>query len=99
MNVVPARRWLVRHTFLDVMHALPRRWKWPGVGDILAARVVIREAFVSDALALRDAVRAGMAEAAMEHVPAMQTRASRQRRIPGIGIKALSRAIAVDHLK
>ena len=48
---------------------------WPGKANIFAAVAQASESFISYALVLRHTVGAGMTEAAVRHIPAMQQRA------------------------
>ena len=72
---------------------------WPGAANIFAAIAEASEAFVSNALILRHTVGAGMTEAAVRHVPAMQERARGQGIVPGERRQATGGTIMVDQLE
>src|SRR6266851_8194010 len=95
VDVVPAPGRLVNHAFLYGVDIGPGRSGWPGQSDAFAAIAVAREAFVGDARALVQAVRAGMAEAAVIHIPAMQTRPAGQRGVPGKRVESARGAVTV----
>ena len=74
VDTVPAVRSFVDHTFLDSRYTAPGRWIGPRLPDILATIARTGEALISDPLAGLTAIGTGMAEAAIDHIPAMQKR-------------------------
>lgn len=99
MNAMPAIRGLVNHTLLDGIDIVPGRIGRPGQADALATIAIACKAFVSDAGALALAIGAGMAEATVVHIPAMEACASGQRFIPGIGIQSTISPVLVYLVK
>lgn len=99
MNAMPAGGRLVYHTFLDIVHTVVRRWIWSGVADAFAAIAIASKALVCDALALRAPVGTGMAEATVEHIPAMQASAPGQGCVPGVWVKSSCCSITVNERK
>jgi hypothetical protein len=99
VNEVPACWPLVHHTFLDALDTSPCRWIRSGKGDILATVCKAGEAFISDAGALIESIGASVAEAAVVHIPAVQSRASGKGRIPDKGVKATDCAVVIDQRK
>lgn len=95
VNTMPTARWLIDHPFLHSVDTSPGRWIWPGIGDILTTVGIACEAFVRNALALVDTIGAGMTEAAVHHVPGMQTRTSSQRCVPDKGVEAACGSITI----
>ena len=98
VDVVPARRSLVYHAFLDSVDVVPGRRRWPGQPDALAA-IREGETLVCDAGALIQSIGAGMAETAVVHVPAMQPRTTCQCGVPDKGVQAAHRPVVVDEVK
>jgi len=96
VDAMPAGGGLVDHRFLDLMDAIPRCWVGTGVGDIFATVRIAGEAFIGNALALGFPIGAGMAEAAMKHIPAVQACATGQGLTPGVGIEASCGSITID---
>lgn len=96
VDAVPACGRFIDHALLNFLYACPGRGKWTGVTDVFTTIAEACEAFVRDTLALVYAVWAGMAEPAMEHIPAMQSCATRQHTIPVIWIQTLLSSIAID---
>lgn len=96
VDAVPAGWRLVHHALLDIVHAGVRRGIWSGIANAFAAIAVTGEAFVRDALALRASIGAGMAEAAMVHIPAMQASPSGQSSVPGIWVQPACCPITVN---
>ena len=102
---MPATRavWLVHHAFLnraDSRFFVRQRPITSSRGDSLATIVVVRE-FVRDAHASIGGIpiRAGVTEPTMGHIPTMQARAIRQRRVPTIKIQTADRPIMIDLVK
>src|SRR5579875_84976 len=96
MDVVPAGGRLVRHALLNFVHTQPGSRERPGVADVFSAVGEAGEALGSDAITLWDTIGSGMAEAAVEHVPAMEARAPGQCRIPDIRVEASSGPVAIN---
>ncbi len=96
MNIMPAGRPLVHHAFLHGVHVIPWRCGWPCQPDIFTAIRKARESLIGNAHALIFPIGAGVAEAAVIHVPAMQPRTSRQRNIPGERVESSDCAIMID---
>ena len=99
VNEVPACWSLVHHTFLDLIDTGPGIGIGSGEADILAAVCKAGEAFISDACALVESIGAGMAEATVDHIPAVQSRASSQGRIPGKCVEATDGTVVIDQRK
>jgi hypothetical protein len=99
VDAVPAAGRLVNHAFLHRIDVGPGGSRWTGQPDAFAAIAIAREAFVSDAYALVKAIGAGMAEAAVMHVPAMQTRPVDQRLVPDERIEPARCPVAVHQIK
>ena len=99
VDAVPAAERFVRHAFLHQVDMRPGRSGWSGQADIFTAVAQSGEALIGDALVLCHAIGAGMAEAAMGHVPAMQQRAGGQGIVPGEGRQSAVGAVGVDQLK
>jgi len=83
VDTVPAAERLVSHTLLHGIHPVPGGRIGPCSADTFSAVAQTGEAFIGDALIRRAAIRAGMAEAAVRHVPAMQKRTGGQDVVPG----------------
>ena len=98
MYAMPAGWWFVNHALLHLIDMCPGRVGRACQTDALAA-VAEREAFVGDAGTLTNAVRAGVAEAAVIHVPAMQARASRQLCVPRERIQPSRCAVLVNQIE
>ena len=99
VNEVPARWTLVHHAFLDTIDTSPGIRIGSGEADILAAVRKAGEAFVSDAGALIEPIGAGMAEATVNHIPAVQSSTSGQDRIPGKCVEATDGTVVIDQRK
>ena len=99
VNIMPASWPLVHHTLLDIVNAAPGCWIGSGKTNILAAICKAGEAFVGDAGALVESVWAGMAEAAVYHVPTVEARASGKGGIPGEWVESTDCAIVIDQGK
>ena len=95
VDAVPAGGRLVDHAFLYGVDAAPGGWIGAREANTLAA-VCKLEAFVGDADALIYAIWAGMAEATMHHVPAMQASASGEGAVPNKWIEAANSTVMVD---
>src|SRR5258706_14659272 len=99
VNAVPASERLVSHAFLNGGYAAPGRWIRSCFTDIFSAVAQAGEAFIGDALIRRTTIRAGVAEAAMRHVPGMQECAGGQGSVPGERRQTTGGAIAIDQLE
>jgi len=99
MDAVPAAGWLVDHRLLDGVDAIPGRRIGAGISDIFTTVCVTGEPFVGDALALWPTIGAGVAEAAVVHVPTVQTRSRGQGLTPGVGVEASCGPIAIDDIE
>ncbi len=99
VDAVPTIWWLVGHAFLDGVHPGPGGWIWAGLGDILAAVIQVGKTLVGDALVLRHPIGAGMAEATVIHIPAVQERARCQCTVPGERRQTTGGAVAIDQLE
>jgi hypothetical protein len=99
VNEVPACWSLVHHTFLDALDTSPCRRIGSSKADILAAVCKAGETFISDAGTLIESIGASVAEAAVIHIPAVQSRASGKGRIPDKGVKATDCAVVIDQRK
>jgi len=95
VDAVPACWGFVDHAFLDGIDAAPRGRIGACKADAFTA-VGELEAFVGDAGALIDAVWAGVTEAAVDHVPAMQACAGGECAIPDEGVESPDGAVMVD---
>jgi hypothetical protein len=95
VDVVPAGRAFIHHAFLDGVYVCPGRVGRTGKTDAFTT-IGEGEAFSGDTYALAYPVGAGVAEAAVEHVPAMQARATGEGVVPDERIKAAYRSILVD---
>ena len=71
VDTVPASQRLVSHAFLNGGYTGPGGRIWSCLAYILSAVAQASKTFIGDALVLRTPIRAGMAEAAVLHVPAM----------------------------
>ena len=99
VDAVPTGGRLVPHALLDVIHAAPGSGIGAGQTDILAAISVTGETFVRDTHTLVFPIWAGMTEAAVNHVPAMQACAPGQRVIPDERIETNGCTVLVDQLE
>ena len=99
VNIMPASWPLVHHTLLDIVNAAPGCRIRSGKTNILAAICKAGEAFIGDAGALVESVWAGMAEAAVYHVPTVEARASGKGGIPGEWVESTDCAIVIDQGK
>lgn len=99
VDTVPASQRLVSHTFLHRINPAPGGRIRPRQADTFAAVAQASEAFIGDALIRRAAIRAGVAEAAVCHVPAMQQRARGQDVIPGERGKPAGGTFVIDQLE
>ena len=72
VNAMPACWRLVDHAFLYSIDSVPRRWIGSREGDVLAAIAKARESLIGDTRALVEPIGAGMAEAAVNHIPTVQ---------------------------
>ena len=96
MYAMPARRRLIDHRLLDLCCPFPGSGEGTGVADVFAAICIPGKSLCGDAITLLHPIRAGMAEAAMVHIPAMQACASRKRSVPLKRIEAAGCPIAVN---
>lgn len=96
---MPASYRLVGHAFLNGSDASPGRWIGSRLADILPTITLAGKAFVGDALALRHPIGAGMAKAAVIHIPAMQKGTGGQGCAPGKGRKTAGCAVGIDQLE
>ncbi len=99
VNEVPAVGSLVHHAFLDVVDAAPRCGIGTRLCNVFAAVGVAREALVGDAHTLVFTVGAGVTEAAVGHVPAMEARATSQGCVPGERVETACCPVTVDEGK
>lgn len=99
VDTVPASQRLVSHAFLHSIDASPGSGIWPRQADILSTVAIVGKAFIGDALVWRHAVGAGVAEATVIHIPAMQQRARSQRGVPGEWRQTAGGPIIVDQLE
>jgi len=99
VDTVPASERLARHAFLNGVDVVPGRIGWTCQADTFPAVAQASEAFVGDALVRRTPIGAGMAEAAVRHIPAMQQRARGQGIVPGKGRQATGGALVIDQLE
>lgn len=99
VNEVPACGTFVHHALLDVVDSAPGRWIGSGKANILATICKASEAFIGDAGTLVKSIGTGMTEAAVDHIPAMQTRASSKGRIPDKWIEATDCPVVIDQRK
>src|SRR5712691_7344612 len=98
MDVVPACWTFVHHALLHAVDTGPCRRIGACEANIFAA-IGKGEPFVGDARALVEPVGAGMAEAAVYHVPAMQARATGQGIIPDKWIESSHCPVVIDQSK
>src|SRR5579884_3184839 len=98
MNAMPAGWRFVNHALLHLINVRPGRVGRACQTDALAA-VAESEAFVGNASTLANAIRAGVAEAAVIHIPAMQARTSRQLCIPGERIQPSRCTVLVNQIE
>src|SRR5260370_24624908 len=83
VDAVTASERLVSHAFLHLIDMGPGWSGWPGQADTFSAVAQAGESFIGEALVRGAAIRAGMAEAARRHVPAIQKRARGHGTVPG----------------
>lgn len=79
---MPARWGLVDHALLYAVYSGPGCWVGACQANTLTAIGKTCETFVGDACALIKSIGAGMAETAVNHVPAMQACAAGEGVIP-----------------
>ncbi len=96
---MPASKRLVSHTFLHGINPAPGGRIGPCQADTFSAVAQASEAFIGNALIRRAAIRAGVAEAAVRHVPAMQKRAGGQDVVPGERGKPTGGTFVIDQLE
>lgn len=95
VDVVPAGGAFIHHAFLDGVYMCPGRIGRTGKTDAFTT-IGEGEAFSGDAYALAYPIGAGVTEAAVEHVPAVQARASCEGVVPGERIKVAHGSVVVD---
>src|SRR5258707_6081634 len=96
MNATSAGRRLVDHALLNCIHVRPGRIGRTGQPDILPAISETGKAFVRNPRRLTLAIRTGMAEATMDHIPTMQACPAGQNRIPDKWVESTGGPILVD---
>jgi hypothetical protein len=99
VDTVPASERLVSHTFLYGIDPGPGSRIGPCQADTFSAVAQAREAFIGNALIRRAAIRAGMAESAMRHIPAMQKRTGGQGAVPGEWRESTGGTFVIDQLE
>ena len=99
VDTVPASQRLVSHTLLHGIHISPRRRGWPCQADTFSAVAQAGETLIGDALIRRAAIRAGVAEATVLHVPAMQKRTGGQDVVPGERREPTGGTFVIDQLE
>ena len=99
VDTVPVFQRFVSHAFLNGIHTGPGGWIWSCLADILSAVAQTGKAFVGDALVLGTPIGAGMAEATVLHVPAMEQCAGGQCGVPGERRQTTGGTIMVDQLE
>src|SRR6266699_3661125 len=98
VDTVPTSQRLMSHAFLNGGHTGPGGRIRSCLADILSAVAQASKTFIGDALVLGTPIRAGMAEAAVLHIPAMQQCAGCQGSVPGERRQATGGPIMVDPL-
>ena len=96
VDAMPAGRRLIPHALLYGIDTAPGVRIGTSQSNVFAAVGIARETLVRDAHTLVFAVGTGVAEAAVNHIPAMQARPARQRVVPHERIEADGGAILVD---
>ena len=99
VDTVPASKRLVSHTLLNRIDPVPGGRIGPCSSDTFPAVAQAGEAFIGDALIRRAAIRAGVAEAAVCHVPAMQKRTGGQGVVPGERREPTGGTFVIDQLE
>jgi hypothetical protein len=95
VDEVPASGTFIHHAFLDSVYVCPGRGGRTSKADTFTT-IGEGEAFSGDTYALVYSVGAGVAEAAVKHVPAVQARSSGEGIIPDERIKAAYSSVVVD---
>jgi hypothetical protein len=83
VDTVPASERLVSHTLLHGIDPTPGGRIGPCSTDTFSAVAQAGETFIGDALIRGAAIRAGVAKAAVRHIPAMQKRTRGKSAVPG----------------
>jgi hypothetical protein len=99
VDTVPASERLVSHTFLYGIDPGPGSRIGPCQADTFSTVAQARKAFIGDALIRRAAIRAGMTESAVRHVPAMQKRTGGQGAVPGEWRESTGGTFVIDQLE
>ena len=99
VDTVPSSERFVSHTLLHGIDPVPGGRIWPRSADTFSTVAQAGEAFIGDALIRRAAIRAGVAEAAVRHVPAMQKRTGGQDVVPGERREPTGGTFVIDQLE
>ena len=96
VDAVPACGRLIYHALLYRIDTGPGSRVWSCTTDVLTAIREVLKTLVGDANALIQSIGTGVAEAAMNHVPAMQSCASGKRVVPDKWIEASNSPVMVN---
>jgi hypothetical protein len=99
VDTVPTSERLVSHTLLHGIDPIPGGRIGPSSADTFSAVAQAGEAFIGDALIRGAAIRAGVAESAVRHVPAMQKRTGGQGVVPGKRREPTGGTFVIDQLE
>ncbi len=99
VDAMPTGWRLVNHALLHSIDATPWCWIRSGQANAFSAVGEACKALVSNAGALIQAIGTGMAEATVNHVPAMQAGATGQRIIPDKWVEAADGPVMIDQCK
>ena len=99
VDTVPAPERLMSHTLLDGIDPGPGGRIGPCPTDTFSTVAQAGEAFIGDALIRRAAIRAGVAETAVRHVPTMQKRTGGQCVVPGERRESTGSTFVIDQLE
>ncbi len=99
VDTVPASKRLVSHTFLHRINPAPGGRIGSCQADTFSAVAQASEAFIGDTLIRRAAIRTGVAEAAVRHVPAMQKRTGGQDIVPDERREPTGGTFVIDQLE
>src|SRR5579859_69036 len=99
MYAMPTVGWLIDHALLHCVHPGPGSGIGASKPYIFTAIGKTSEAFVGNAYTLVESIGAGMAKAAMHHIPTVQASTSRQSAIPDKGIEASHGTIMINQGK
>ena len=99
VDTVPTSERLISHTLLHRIDPGPGGRIGASAADTFTAVAQAGETFIGDALIRRAAIRAGMAESAVRHVPAMQKRTGSQGVVPGERRKPTGCTFVIDQLE